>query len=172
MKLKMFAAAAMLAVSGASFADTTNLGVIDADPTLFSHAFGRLFGFGAPVGPFTDYYTFSISSPATATGGAIVWRFGSVSLDMTGVSLTGGTLGAAVLFDPTPSSFSFSNLGIGTYTLSVSGMLRDVGLGGAAGYTGEISALSAPVPEAGTYAMLFVGLTAAGVMGLRRNRQS
>jgi len=31
--------------------------------------------------------------------------------------------------------------------------------------------MSAPVPEAGTYAMLFLGLAAAGAMSLSRNRR-
>jgi hypothetical protein len=172
MKLQAFAAAAMLFLSGTSFAGPTDLGAIDANATEFGRNFGRIFGLGNPVGPFTDYYTFSIASAATATGGLASFSFGSVRLDVTEITLSGGSLGATLLADSTPGSFSFSELGVGTYTFGVSGDLRDVGLSGFASYRGSIAAISAPVPEADTGAMLLAGLLATTVMGLRRKRQA
>ena len=172
----LLAASLLLLGIGSAIAQPVNLGVIDDGTTDFGRSFGRIFGFGSPIGSFTDYYTFSIATPATATGGTIVLEFGSLDLSLTSLSLSGGSLGNTTLVDDSAGSFSFSNLGIGTYTLAVAGSLNVLpGWAGFAQYTGHISAVSSnsvgsPVPEAETYGMLAIGLAGAFLVS-RRKRQ-
>ena len=163
----------LLGLGSSAFAQPVDLGVIDGSNTEFGRSFGRLFGFGSPIGAFTDHYSFSIGTPSTATGGTIVLEFGSLDLSLTGISLSGGTLGSTMLFDPTPQSFSFSNLGVGSYTMTVAGRLNVApGPIGFAQYSGFLSAtttsIGAPVPEANTYAMLALGLAGTWLLWRRR----
>lgn len=170
MKIKLLIASIALAVSGTSMA-AVDLGVLDASGSSFSRSFSRVFGFGSPTGNFTDHYTFSLASPAGATGGLISFDTGSLTLAINSVSLSG--LSGLIGRDTSPGTFTFSNLAAGNYSLSVAGNLRDSFLGGSAGYSGSISstgsiASAAPEPEA--VSMALAGLIAVGLLARRRKQ--
>jgi len=173
MKLKLLVAAIALASAGSAMADKTeNLG--DMGPPGIA-LFGNWFNSGQS---FTDTYTFSIDSGANGVGG--VFDFDAswgMHIDLTSVSLTGGSLSSA-LVDNTPLSFSFGSLAAGTYSLIVKGVASGNPLGGwdfgGVSYGGKLvttpAQVSAPVPEPETIAMMALGL---GVMGFvaRRRKQ-
>ncbi len=170
MKIKLLIASVAMAISGHAMS-ATNLGVLDAYGSSFSKAFFRVFGFGSPLGSFTDHYTFSLLGSSSAEGGATVsMEWGSLDLDLKSVSLSGGTLRSAVT-DSTPASFSFSSLGAGTYNLDISGLLKSVGGPlGYASYTGTIRSVASAAPEPEALVMLLAGLAAVVVL-TRRRRQ-
>jgi len=169
MKLKLIVASIAVALSGTSFALTQNLGTLDASGSSFGASFARVFGFGSALGGFTDHYTFTLTDASTASGGAAVsMEWGSLDLDLKAVSLSGGTL-ASTVTDDTPANFSFSNLGAGTYTLDVSGILKSVGGPlGYAHYAGSIQSVASAAPEPAALAMMLAGLTAVGLVARRR----
>lgn len=158
MKARLWVAAIGIAISGSSFA-AIDLGVLDASGTSFSKGFARIFGLGSKLGRFTDQYTFTLIGAGKAEGGATVaMEWGSLDLALTAVSLKGGTLGST-LTDRTPDNFSFSGLGAGTYSLDISGNLKNVGGPiGYASYSGSISSIASPTPEPEGLAMLMAGL--------------
>lgn len=173
MKLKLIAASMALLVSGASFALTKDLGVLDAKGADFGAKFARIFSFGSPLGNFTDHYTFSLSGASTASGGTLVaMELGSLDLELKSVSLSGaGSTTYATTTDDTPQGFSFSKLGAGTYVLDVAGVLKS--LGGPAGYaeySGSIRSMASAAPEPAALAMTLAGLIVVGLMSRRRRK--
>lgn len=170
MKFKTWAATLALALAAPAMA-ATDLGVLDAAGSSFSKAFLRIFGFGSPLGGFVDHYTFTLIGGATAEGGTTVaMEWGSLDLDLNSVSLSGGSL-AGTLTDNTPSSFTFSSLGAGTYTLDIAGILKSTGGPlGYASYTGNIRSIASAAPEPAVLLMVLAGLAAVGVL-VRRGRQ-
>lgn len=169
MNIKAVMAAVALACASGAFATPVALGVLDSDDISFGKQFWRVDHFlSSPLGTFTDYYTFSLTGNATAAGGVVSFDYHALDLTINALSLTGGTLGNA-MNDSSPSSFSFSGLGAGTYTLGVAGRLNaDRGDSGYARYTGTIHAVAAPVPEPEHAMMMFAGLLGLGAAGLRR----
>ena len=173
MKLKLLVAAVALATAGTAMADTTqNLG--DMGPPG-SKSFSNWFFSGQS---FTDTYTFTIDSGAAGVGGVFDFDLSwGMHLDLTSVSLTGGSL-LGTLVDNSPLAFSFGNLAAGTYSLVVKGVASGDSLGWydpfGVGYKGKLTTVptqvSAPVPEPETIAMMALGL---GVMGFvaRRRKQ-
>lgn len=172
MKLKLLVAAVALATAGTAMAKTQNLG--DMGPPG-EKKFGNWFFSGQT---FTDTYTFSIDSGANGVGGVFDFDLSlGMHLDLTSVSLTGGSLSSA-LVDNTPLSFSFGSLAAGTYNLVVKGVASGNSLGWfdplGVGYGGKLTTtpaqVSAPVPEPESIAMMALGL---GVMGFvaRRRKQ-
>ena len=173
MKLKFLAAAAMLAVSGASMAATFNLG------NLGPPGAAELRNDFTSTGSFSDTYNFTLSGGADSFGGVFEWGdipFVGLNLSLTSVSLSGTGLSSA-LIDNSPLFFSFSNLVAGSYSLVVNGTVtKSLFSRGddTVGYKGGIATInngvSAPVPEPETIAMMALGL---GVMGFvaRRRKQ-
>lgn len=172
MKLKLLVAALALATAGTAMAKTENLG--DMGPPGVA-LFGNWFTSGQS---FTDTYTFSIDSGANGIGGVFDFDLSwGMHIDLTSVSLTGGSLSSA-LVDSSPLSFSFGSLAAGTYNLVVKGVASGNSLGWfdplGVGYKGTLvttpTQVSAPVPEPETIAMMALGL---GVMGFvaRRRKQ-
>lgn len=154
MKIAKFIALAALVFSPVAFA-ATNLGTLGSGSTSLS---------GTYSGLYTDYtFTLAGSGKGTLSG-----TLGSTFLPPLDVQLYSGVnpayLSPSLGFDSSPSSFSFGNLGAGTYTLRV-----DLGVGNVTGSM-SVSGLAAPVPEAENYAMLLVGLSGVGLIGLRRSR--
>lgn len=159
--------ASLACAAPAATADTTDLGVLGSSYEPFGNAFD------APVASFTDYYTFSINSAGLVAGGTIEFDVGRLfNVNLQTISLSGGTLSTA-LFDTITSgvnTFSFGNLGVGNYTLTVGGSVTGI-FGGA--YGGAIRAVSvaAPVPEPAEYLLTLAGLAGVGLL-VRRARAS
>lgn len=172
MKLKFLAVAAALVVSGTAMAKTENLGNLSSpDKATFGNWFGS-------SGSFTDTYTFTLDNSSNAVGGLFDFDLSwGLHLDLTSVSLTGGSLSSA-LVDSSPLSFSFGNLGAGTYSLLVSGVVSGQPAGffdiGGVWYSGKVETsaaqVAAPVPEPETIAMMALGLGAVGWVSRRRQK--
>lgn len=173
MNLKPLIAALALALPGAGvLADTTDLGTLDASGTGFHKEFGRIFGFGSPLGAFTDYYTFNLVAPATGVAGDAEVSFtwvstffgGWVDLNLDSVSLYGS--GGQLLGSSAPASFSFTGLSAGSYKLAVEGSFY--GNNAATGYAGTVRSVASAAPEASSFAMALLGLVGVGLMVRRR----
>lgn len=167
MKLKALVAAVALAASGASMAETFNLGSMGPPGfTLFGNSFNS-------AQSFSDTFNFTLTGAANSVGA--VWDIDFLSrrdVELTSISLIGG---GQSLIDYSPIDFSFSNLLAGSYSLIVNGTVegRSGGLF-QSGYGGYLvtskTTVSAPVPEPESIAMMALGL---GVMGFvaRRRKQ-
>jgi len=170
MKLRSLLIGLAIAVTVPAWSVTQDLGEIDTSDSSFSRAFVRFFGYGTPVGAFTDYYTFTLGGGgAGATGGIASFELGWVDLALSSVALyTGSSLIAS---DSTPGTFSFSNLSGGTqYTLAVSGNLAsspNLDLG-AAFYQGTIRSVASAASEPSALALALAGLIGVGLLARRR----
>lgn len=157
-------AAVMALVCGNAHAITDDLGVLSSDVTYFSNYIPNL-------GGFTDYYTFSLGSNSTVSGATFEIDIGKwLNVDLSRVSVKGGTL-ASALSDTSPTNgFNFAGLAAGQYVLEVAGVVTGH-LGGA--YYGAIQAkqsVASPAPEPEAYALMALGL--AGVALLVRRARS
>lgn len=166
MKLKQTVAAlAGLLLIGAAGAVPTALGAVTAGTPL-------TFSAQATLGPFSDVFTFSLplggGSAYSSANFTLVpvqsnAQFVSLSLwsDPNGVALTSEDvwMGASFSRGGSPLGLQVDSLASGTYYIVVSG--QNIG------YTGSITAVQAPVPEPGTYAMMLAGL-AMVVAAVRR----
>jgi hypothetical protein len=111
--------------------------------------------------PFTVGFSGQFGPLADTDGLPGISFVDSISFDL--------TLPMAITVDIGTSSFGFSRLdGVtlspGSHVLKVSGMLLPGAQGGS--FEGNVQAV--PVPEPGTYAMLFAGLGMLGLMVRRR----
>lgn len=175
MKLTHLIASVALALPSVSvMAETIDLGTLDGSGAELENKFGRFFGFGSPLGAFTDYYTFDLIAPATGAAGTAEVSFtwipellgGWVDLDLNSVSLyssAGQLLGSSA-----PASFSFAGLGAGSYKLAVEGSFY--GYNAAAGYAGTIRSVASAAPEASAFGMALLGLTGVGFVIARRRK--
>lgn len=175
--LKSAAAVALFSVASLAMAKGTasnpvSLGLLGNADTQFSNSFNS-------GGTFTDYYSFSIGANSNGAAGSTfdtAYSFFFTGVDVTKITLSGGTLGSA-LIDNSPENFLFSGLGTGTYLLTVSGKLTDGLFAG--DYNGTIHAFSAPTsptapvaspaPEPADFAMALMGLAGVGYMVRRRS---
>jgi len=166
--------AALLAITGSASAatctSTSNFGTIST-PGL--SVFGNSFG---SVQHFSDCYTFTLSSPSSVGGLAWELDFSWMrGIDLTSVSLSGGSLPSAIV-DTSPDSFSFGNLLAGGYELVITGDVtgRNGGVlgGGAVGYAGlfttvQAAAVPGPIVGAGLPGVL---MALGGLIAWRRRR--
>lgn len=176
--LKSAAAVALFSVASLAMAKGTasnpvSLGLLGDEDTQFSNSFNS-------GGTFTDYYSFSIGANSNGAAGSTfdtAWNFFVTGVDVTKITLSGGTLGSA-LVDNSPNSFIFTGLGTGTYLLTVSGKLTDGLFSG--DYNGTIHAINtapttptapvaSPAPEPADFAMALMGLAGVGYMVRRRS---
>lgn len=174
MKFKALALLLLALLTGgpamAACTETFNLGVM-GPPAL--RVFGNDFG---SAQQFEDCYNFTLNGPADSYGATFEFDLSSLrNIDVTSLSLTGGNLPAARV-DSSPSTFSFSNLAAGVYQFVVAGNVsgrNGYEWFGTVGYVGTMittgAAVTAPVPEPGTYALLALGLLAVGWTVRRRN---
>lgn len=157
------AALGSLAFAAPAAMAATDLGALGNAYTVFGN------NYGSPQASFTDYYTFSITNSGVVAGGTIELDFGDLyNLNVTSVTLSGGTLGgASSLIDLNPKDgFAFAGLGVGSYQMAISGSVTGL-LGGA--YLGAVHAVTAPVPEPEHYAMALLGIAGISWM-VRRAR--
>ena len=169
MNLKAIVAGVALSLSGVAQADVP-LGTIGAKAKNFGNIFLNVGSLGSALGHFSDHYTFTLAGSGTAVGRlGVGLEWGSLDLTLTQVSLSGGTL-AHKQTDTTPGNFSFSNLGAGTYTLDVSGVLNKVkGSVGFAFYSGSIQSVASAAPEPEALALMLAGLVGVGLATRRRS---
>lgn len=142
----------------------TDLGSLGNAYTVFGN------NYDSPQASFTDYYNFSITNSGTAAGGTVELDLGDqYNLNITSVTLSGGALGSAgSLIDlNSTDGFSFSNLGVGSYQMAISGSVTGL-LGGA--YLGAVHAVTTPVPEPEHYAMALLGI--AGISWMARRARA
>lgn len=172
MKLKMFSAAILLALSAPAMSAEclhySSLGSVGATPVSFASQCSRTPSSWSAN--FTDHYSFSLSSLGDVTGGLVNFLFfQSNDVNFNSVAITGS--GFSGIDTDSADGFSFAGLSAGNYDLAVSGYIDRNQLMG--GYTGAISstaAVAAPVPEPETYAMLMLGLAGVGFAARRRNK--
>jgi hypothetical protein len=161
-------ALALAAMAAPAHALTQDLGTLTTSGVSFGNTFY------ANTASFTDYYTFSIADPGTVNGSTIDTSyvlFFTKDVTLNSVSLTSNSTSSVIAQDYTPSSFTFSSLSPGSYTLAVQGSVS--GLWAAVGqYSGTISAQSSSVasaaPEPADLALTVVGLAGVGMLARRR----
>ncbi len=176
MKFKSLAVVLALVTGAPAMAactDTFNLGVM-GPPAL--RVIGNNF---SSVQRFEDCYNFTLNGPTDSFGFTFAFD-GSVrrNIDLASITISGGSLTQPIA-DTSVSSFSFSNLLAGAYQFVIAGDVtgRNGGLfgGGLVGYAGVFAtatstAITTPVPEPQTYALLALGLLAVGAVVRRRNQ--
>ena len=151
-------------------ASTTDLGTLSTGvPKSFNAT-------SMPAGPFSDVFSFGISSPGSfgisVINFPVTGLFNSVFTSASLISnpdgvlfnsddslLSVGTLAANTI------SFLSGPVGAGSYYLNVNG-IGNGSLGGL--YNGSISVAAVPEPE--TYAMLLAGMGVMGFIARRRNK--
>jgi hypothetical protein len=137
------------------------------------------YSFSALVnGAFSDGYTFSIAQGSTLSSsatplnlsgtitlGPYTFPFNTVTSALT-VALY-NTAGNTLVPPTGPGSYL---VGAGNYSLDISG--TGSGTFGAGAYAGNLKAVTAPVPEPQTWAMMLGGLGLIGFMSYRRRQYS
>ncbi len=171
MKLKLIALALALSAGSSAMATTCtstfNLGALEYGD---SRDLGNSF---SSVQSFTDCYQFSIADESNALGFTVEWDFlgfKELDIDLTSVTLSGGTLSSSVV-DPTPGTFSFAELQSGTYELALAGTVSKSAwgfIGGSVEYIGRLG-ITPAVPEPEMLAMFALGF---GVVAWRSRRKS
>lgn len=138
-KIKSLLAATVLASCGAAQASTNAL-------------------FELVSGPFSNSFTFSVSSPSIVAGDT-----NSAGISWSGVSLLAPAVPYSAADSNPDDGFSFAGLSAGTYTITFAGS-------GQGGYGGFYSVTSL-VPEPETYGLMLAGLAAGGFIVLRRGKR-
>jgi hypothetical protein len=157
-KIRCALALLALVASGSASATTVNWGSITApDWRVLYNDFGL-----GDLGAFSDRYNFTLTSGVNSFGGVVAFDpFLSIAdIDLNSVSLWSG--GSQIGYDASPWSFSFANLGAGSYSLHVDGVIGwEFGFTGQhVNYNGSINFTpgTTSVPEPGTLALAGLGL--------------
>lgn len=119
-------------------------------------------------GVFTDTYAFALSEPGAIKGGLHTTRDLPFGISFLSIMIDGGGLLDPLYFDvPLDQSyldFAYQPLKAGAYTLTISGEV----FGGKGSYGGDISGISAPVPEPEAWALVGAGLFSVAAFKRRR----
>jgi hypothetical protein len=170
MNLKSVALAVALMATTVSASAVTYSFVMPLSPAAPFSDFKMVSGLGA----FTDFFNF------TAPIGAIQASAATISIDLVPfanidnlmVSLFNGTgpaVGSLVFAGGMGESSEMSNIPItagNAYSFRVTGTV----VGAPTGYY-TFTAVAAPIPEPGTYALMLAGVSAIGFLAMRRRRQ-
>lgn len=176
MRKFVYSAVAAVALASASIATaavtvTSSTGLNDPNPTTASSVVtdGSLttINFGQnPVSNPTFSGSFAFNNTLADLYNIVI------SSSTPGISFTSATItgpGGVLSLFPFPDSTSLklanASLGVGTYTFAFAG--NNANVGGA--LTGNVT-ISAPVPEAATWAMMILGFGAMGIAIRRRRR--
>ena len=179
MKLQALAMVAALSMTSNAYA-LTNLDLVD---THYLGAFdsGELYGeifTVAEAGTISHSLTFNITGALYAGSAVFDLSLGNITniSGLTAKIFAGSSSTAYASFDPSPvlgNDFLILPLGtyfgVGNYTLKINGQATGTGAFGLPNGAYTIGAVTLPVPEPETWAMLLVGL---GLVGLRLRQKN
>lgn len=163
MNMKFAAAAAMLALTGSTFA--ASITIPDPLESYGDEGYTLPTQFPAPNSTFTDDIFFTLGSGANVEAGfaAVLTKTKGVTFDS--FTLTRGSSTTPITYSLTPEgSLWFSDLKEGAYKLELVGKTKGIG----SSYYGNLTATAVPEPEA--LALAFGGLAVVG--GLARRRKA
>ena len=182
MKLPIFILASVIWGSGSAYASGFPATPLELTDTAYLGAFdgGELFGKTFTVsdqGTINHTLSFDITGPLQAGSGIFEFSLGNIT-DINGLSANIYASGNAIT--PYASFTSLFNgslpvlpvgtyFGVNSYTLVIGGEATGSGLFGLPTGTYTIGAVTAPVPEPETWAMLMVGL---GLVGYRLRQKA
>jgi hypothetical protein len=163
--MKSFLIASALSIASLSaFAIPQDLGTLDDDTAAFSARFAA----GQASSLFSKVYSFTLTStdPQSAVVN-LTWTDGSADpakqLANLVAHLTGGSLTDELIDTNLRDYVSFAGLGLGDYTLTITGEIIGAK---ASGYGGTLTLT--PVPEPESLALALAGLGAVGFLARRR----
>lgn len=168
MKLNIALAASTAVLAAASFAAGPGyLGELDNTSIDIGNTLGST---TTPFnGAFTDAFTFDLIDPGLIKGGVHSTSGLPFGIKKLTATITGGSLATPEMFwmDEHSDTINFllEDLSSGHYTLTLNGTV----FGGKGSYGGDLSAVTAPVPEPASWALLLAGI---GVVGFVRTRRS
>jgi hypothetical protein len=160
MKFSTVALAAALSLgSVGAFATTSTLDVSSGSAGFFNTP---------PAGGFSDTFNFLVSVPATFSGIVTSVVNGGQNVDFSSITLSGpsGLFSFAKVNNDPFEIWTLSTtpvLNVGSYSLTLLGT-NSAAIGT---YTGDV-ALSAAVPEPGSYALMLAGAGVVGFVAMRR----
>ena len=171
-QIKLLTAAAVLAASTSSFAVVQpgdDLGTLTQFPVQFGGYRTTDDERVAQPGDrlFAHDYTFTLASAASVIG-SVSSYFGETFFSSITVTSSGGQTWTKSLTDVNDTTFDFSNLAAGSYTLPVGGVFPV----GFHAYSGSVYASTTPVPEPASMALALAGLGAVAVLARRRRPQA
>jgi hypothetical protein len=179
MKLQALTLAAALSMTSNAYA-LTNLDLVDAH-YLGAFDGGELYGevfTVAETGMISHSLTFNITGGLYAGSAVFDLSLGNITniRDLTAQIFAGSSSTVYASFDPSPvlgNDFLIlpfgTYFGVGNYTLKINGQATGTGAFGLPNGAYTIGAVTLPVPEPETYAMLLVGL---GLVGLRLRQKN
>jgi len=185
-----FAATSLVATS--AFADVVDLGnLTQVSPVNYTKTFDLAYS-----GSFSDYYTFSIDTLSTVSGGVaeqdgfvraftgLITMVKDITVSSIGLAKYDTATKAYVSLAPadtSPASFSFGALAGGDYQLSINGTVQwgnfytvgSTNNAGVASYTlsaGSSAAIASAAPEASDLVMAALGLAGVGFWARRQKK--
>ena len=168
MMIKAIAAAALLAISGAASAATTDWSQHGA----IQIGNGSASGSGALI---DDIFKFSLASPAsvmsvsvTNDGAGGIFDLQNGMLSLYSGTPSSGTLIGSFAFDSVAVSHNWGALVVGNYYYEVTAQVVGTALAGSYQLS---STLAAPVQEPETYGLMLAGLAAVGFVASRRKNR-
>lgn len=168
--MKNYLLAASAAIAAVAMAPAANAANFTINLMQSGNVYSADYGNSGLNGDFTDVFTFTPATP-DAFGDVTLIQFGSIAasrMTFSAISLDGIDLmpflhsrNGGNGWDIMVGDLFF---GAGEHVLTISG-----NGGGDASYAGTVNFFAAPIPEAGTWAMMIFGLAAVGFTMRRRS---